>query len=282
MKRLYQISRFGGALAVIAFPLSVSLSQFGLLTAVVSWVFLRVGVAYLHRSAPENGAVRSQPDPFMPFPRVPVLLMAVLIYLVFLLSLFVNAALSDSFLKVIRRGMSEEMRHTDLILAAFWVYAYASGEKQKQDVLRWIKIAAAVTIGAGIVSIFSIYRLGKIPYHMMHGWEAGADARFQHYMATVSVGHFNVHLYLPIGFMNTHLTYAAHLCMLLPLFLFRTMRQAAFFEKSPLAPEARRDVISVIYNIGIVFACGVILILNNGRSAMVGLAAAVVLGLYYY
>ncbi len=261
----FQISQIGGAIACIGFPVSITLSQGGLFIALTAWVVHRIFL---------------REDERLPFEWTPELVIGLSIYGVLFLSLIVNS-FSASSLAVFRKGMNDEVKDAALLAAAFWVFSYTKTDAGRKNVVRWLWIALAILLITGIVSLFSKWRLSKIPYHLAHGWEITAAARFQHHITTILPGKWDLHLYLPIGLMNTHLTYAALLCMLLPVLVLRFIDHTVSQPLITLIRDRPR-LIGFVARFLLLALAGLILAANNGRSAILGLVGALGAAVVYY
>lgn len=262
----FRISQFGGAVACVGFPVSISLSQGGLFLALTAWV--------VHR-------ILLRDDERLRFEWTPELAIGISIYVVLFLSLLVNAFSSASPWAVFRKGMNDEVKDVVLLSAAFWFFSYTATEEGRKDVVRWLWIALAILLITGVVSLFSKWRLSKIPYHLTHGWENTAQARFQHHIATILPGKWDLHLYLPIGLMNTHLTYAALLCMLVPVLALRFIDHTVAQPLVTLLKDRQR-LTGLLIRFFLLALSGLILAANNGRSAILGLVGALGAALVYY
>ena len=267
-KIFFQISTAGGFLAVVFFPVSVSLSQFGLFLAVAGWVLLTA-----HEHFSKNG--NAEKDIWkMPFIFSGTLKAAFGIYAVIFISFMYRYFTEDN--TSINNLFKSEFKDVLLISMALWTVAYASDERGRKRIHRWLIAALIILIVSGLVSIFSKYRLAKIPFHIIHGWEASAQARFQHHAGTMFSGTpFEVHLYIPIGIMNTHLTYAALLSFLLSGVFFWAIHRFITADSFRMKASSLMRMIPFILG-------GIILILNNGRSAIIGFIFSLIAGLYYY
>ena len=130
---------------------------------------------------------------------------------------------------------------------------------------------------SGFFSIFSRYRLSKIPYHLLHGWEGSSLARFQHHVGTFFAdSSLQFHIYMPIGFMNTHLTYAALLAFVLPALLLRVLHP--ILEHPVGAFTKKRNIANMV----LLILAAITLVLNNGRSAILGLLLSLTCGMYFF
>lgn len=271
---LFRVSEAGGAIAIISFPFSVSLSQLGSFLALLGWVASELMVERVRRSFSAQGTLPAAPEEefrlrfYFPYP----LIWIVALYTVLFVSLSVNALLSVDTMGFFKRGMESEMKTGFLFLMALWVLSYGSVAPRRRRLEKWLFASVLITIAAGFASLFSLYRLSKIPYHLTHGWETTAEARYQHTQFVLGP----IPIYLPIGLMNTHLTYAAHVSMMIPFLLFYSMDQ---WLRSPVGFFGKRK--SIIIG-GLLVVATMVLIVNNGRSAIFGLALALVPGLYYF
>ncbi|MCR9144429.1 MAG: O-antigen ligase family protein [bacterium] len=316
LRRLaYKVSVFGGATAIVTFPVSVSLSQGGLALALLGWLLWA-----LQRPKADAGGLAESPgnddgglagdasSERLPFVRHPALLFAALIYGVELVALLINGFESNDFLAFVGRGYRTEVKDVFLVGMAFWTAAYAHSPENRKRLERLFLIALGIMIIAGLISIFSIYRLQKLPYHLTHGWEPGPNARYQHHVGSLFGGSENpLHLYMPIGLMNTHLTYGGILMMLFPVLVFRSLSLLLGPVKSvaPGAagesdtvddgdPGAQNDgagpaaLLRALRNVRpaqwiwplALAAASLIFILNNGRSAIFGMLLATGFGFY--
>ncbi|WP_133124559.1 O-antigen ligase family protein, partial [Leptospira ellisii] len=82
-------------------------------------------------------------------------------------------------------------------------------EKNRTVLKRWIFFSAYLLVATGCISLFTEVRLGKF---VSNGFKYALGDRLQHFSGNVGP----VKLYLPIGMMNTHLTYGGLLGLLLP------------------------------------------------------------------
>jgi len=270
-----RLSVAGGWLAFVGFPVSVSLSQFGLLLAVLGWAW--------RRGSLRNPAVAAATGdaPALAFRGHPVLYAGLILYGVQLLSLLINsagAALAPDdpgALAFFLRGLRTEFKDVLLLAAGFWVYSFGGDRAGRERLERWLWIAIAILLISGAASVFSLYRLSKIPYHLQYGWEAGPDARFQHHLLTFWFGDRPLHMYMPIGLLNTHLTYGGILMLAFPALALRVIDP---FVRDP------RSIFSWNWlgRAALAGGAGLIFLLNNSRSAMLGAVIALLFGLWFF
>ena len=293
----FRISVFGGATAILTFPISISLSQGGLVLALLGWAAWAVqgrkagiqGGQEQSQLSDASDAAGGASASNLPLVRHPALVFAALIYGVELISLLINGFESDDFLGFLSRGYRSELKDFFLVGMAFWTAAYAHSPENRKRLEKLFLIALVILIVSGLVSIFSIYRLQKILYHLTHGWEAGPNARYQHHAGSLFAASANpVHLYMPIGLMNTHLTYGGILMMMFPVLVFRSLSLL-------LGPLQARDggngfrgwldsirsirPAQLIWPLALA-AASLVFILNNGRSAIFGMLLATGVGFY--
>ena len=267
-RRPFQLTQLGGAMVVVGFPFSISLSQLGLFLAIVGWIWW--GVASRNASDLPYDTWR------MPLRLPRELKLGLALYGAILLSLLINALQVESPMAFFKRGFHSEFRDVFLMSMAFWVLAYSNDERGRKNLYRWLKVTLVILIGGGLIAIFSRYRLAKIPWHIVNGWDVSAAVRYQHHAGTFLGGTpLGFHIYMPVGFMGTHLTYAALVCFVFPYLFFRVLD--AFIEK-PRSVFQRQNFIALI----ILGATAMILMLNNGRSALLGMLFAIICGFYYF
>ena len=258
-----RLSGFGGALAVLTCPVSVSLSQAGLMLALLGWAL------------DSALAVRARRPPALRIEWRPALLAALLVFGFELLALIVNATLAASPGERLLRGLRGEFKDVVLLPAAFWAMAWARDPGRRERLLRWFETALWILVISGLASIFSIYRLAKIPAMMMSGWEVGPQARLQHHLGTLFVGERPIHFFMPIGLMNTHLTYAALIMLAFPFLALGVLRNVILSPRDLLRGIGLSR--TVLFGLA-----SIVLVLNNGRSAIFGAIVATLCGLVYF
>ncbi|MBX7057523.1 MAG: O-antigen ligase family protein [Leptospirales bacterium] len=265
-------SDFGGGLAIITYPISVSLSQFGLMLALVAWLV----EALLQRRIPAGGRSDLAEKPPAAAWRSALLATGAAIYSFELLSLMVNSLLAENSLDFFLRGAGTEFKDFWLMGMALWVIDRGLRRDGLRRIESWLQVSVWILVITGFVSIFSKYRLSKIPYHLMHGWAPSAAARYQHLQATLFPDSAAWHgdLFMPIGFQNTHLTFAAMLCLAIPWLLMRCL--------DPLLIEKRPPWKSILLRAAPLPAAILVLALNNGRSALIGLVVVLAMMILFY
>ncbi|HNN58597.1 MAG TPA: O-antigen ligase family protein [Leptospiraceae bacterium] len=241
----------------MSFPVSISLSQAGISFAAIAWI---------------AGIVARSDVPRFPWPRL--LIAGLCIYGLELLSL-IFLSFSGGGLAFIKQGLSREIKDVFLILMAFWVFAFSEDEDRRKTIEKLTYIAIGILIVSGLIGIFSRYRLSNIPYHLMHGWEGNMQARYQHHAGTFLAGTpLMFHIYLPVGFLHSHLTYGALLMMAMPILFLRAMNPIIRYTS-----DSKKQTLIAIMIFG---AACVVFMINNARSAILGTIFVIALTVYYY
>lgn len=117
--------------------------------------------------------------------------------LLFLSSLFHTENHSPFFKKFLKQSESGDFWMLFLFPASFLV---ASREKNQTILKRFLFASAFILILLGCISLFSEVRIGKF---VANGFKYAPGDRLQHFSGTIGP----INLYLPIGMMNTHLTF---------------------------------------------------------------------------
>lgn len=149
----------------------------------------------------------------------------------------------------------------DFLLFSGFILTAGLDRMERESVYRGFKVLLLILIVTGIISIFTKIRLSVIlnqPFKNPSGW-----IYTQHFG---NIG--NTGIYLPIGLMNTHLTFGGLLLFFFPFLLFKTVLS---LKEKFLHPRS-----AVLTFILIVFSA--VFALNNARSAMIGALGAVAIG----
>lgn len=179
------------------------------------------------------------------------------LYLFSALVHFVQSGFSIIYLKSIK---TSEIK--DILLFFGMVLITNIKTEDFGRVQRFIWYSVLVLVITGFLSIFTPYRLGKMVTDLFtptHTW------KFTHHYGNL----MNIGIHLPIGFMNTHLTYGGLLLIYTPFILFQTL--------SHLKKDVHIKTKLFYITIFILFLS--VLVLNNARSAILGSAVAIFIGL---
>ncbi len=222
-------------LSIISCALSVSISQLFLVLAFICFLFVK-------------------PKPQM---QSGILVLLILLYAWQLFSMFYHVVASGFSLSTFLLAWRAELKDIFLV-SAFFVLQGIKKEDQAK-ITKAFQIFAFLILVTGLVSSFSPYRLSRIIsdlYRTSNTWP------FQH--------HYAGFLYLPIGLMNTHLTFGGLLAFVFPYYFFSAYD--SWKVKEALWIRGMR--FSILILISFVF------LLNNARSSMLGVGVSIALGIY--
>lgn len=205
-----------------------------------------------------------------------VLLAACGIFAFQILSLIIHAIQSAAPWTFIRLGFEKETKDVMLLGMAFWVFAVTEATERRDRIFYLLRIATIILIVSGLLALLSKWRLNNIPWHMVHGWEGTAANRYQHHAGTFFAGTpLMFHIYIPVGFLHSHLAFGALLMFVLPVFMFRFL--------DPIV-ETPRDLLkskTALAGVALLLA-SIVFLINNARSAMIGTIFGLGLGLYVF
>lgn len=235
-------SLFSLGLFLLAFPQSVSVSQiFGGLTIATTYPLFFL----------EEESKRTWKRV-----RVPFFLFFGIYILLFVSSLIHADLYSPFFKKFLKQSEFGDFWMLLIFPAAFLV---ASKEKNQTVLKRFLFASASIAILLGCISLFSEVRLGKF---VSNGFKYAPGDRLQHFSGKIGP----IKLYLPIGMMNTHLTFGGLLGLFLPgLFVdwFQSIKK-------------KKNFVLILKTL-LVFAGFIILFFNQSRSVWLGVFVVFVL-----
>ncbi|MFB5651670.1 O-antigen ligase family protein [Leptospira wolffii] len=134
---------------------------------------------------------------------------------------------------------------------------HSSRGENRKLIHRFLWISFCLVLVSGIASVFSEYRLGKF---ISNGFAPAPGDRRQHPAGPL----FGIATYLPIGLMNTHLTYGGLLSLYLPgLFLLLL-----------LSAKERKWKESLVLG-GLVLLASWVFFLNQSKSAWLGVISVI-------
>jgi O-antigen ligase len=240
-----QLSLYTYCLFILTFPFSVTLSQgFAILSA----------LSFLIDSFQKKTISKRIRNRFF--------LVAFLIYASLFLPLLFNF---DKYENPWKSMFREE-------ISDFWMcFVLLTGHylARKEEFLKFFSkfffYSAIFTLVSGLVSIFTPFRLAVF---FQNGFSVPESSRLQHYAGEL----FGFSTYLPVGFMNTHLTFGGILG------LFFIGLTANFFYKLRERPFWRNAIYSMI-----LFLYGFLIFYNQSRSIWIGIVFALfLLGLRFF
>ncbi|TGM98720.1 O-antigen ligase family protein [Leptospira dzoumogneensis] len=135
---------------------------------------------------------------------------------------------------------------------------HSSEEKNRNLIYKYLWISFILVLISGIASVFSEYRLGK---YISNGFTPAPGDRRQHPAGPL----FGLETYLPIGLMNTHLTYGGLISFYIPGLALLVLQK---IKKKDLK-------LAAVFSILLLFAFWVFL-LNQSKSAWLGVLAVTV------
>lgn len=145
-----------------------------------------------------------------------------------------------------------------LLWSAFLVLQGVKTEEEIKKIENAFWILLIVLLVTGLISIFSPIRLARLITDLI---KPSTAWKFTHHYGNL----LGIGLHLPIGLMNTHLTFGGILLLFAPYVFFRFVFSI-------------RDRKEVVFHSLILFAFGVITLLNNARSSMLGALVSILIG----
>lgn len=172
------------------------------------------------------------------------------IYILTLISSLISAETYGPFFKkFIKQSEFGDFWMLFLFPASFLI---ASKEKNQKLLRGFLYASAAISVLLGCISLFSEVRVGKF---VSNGFKYALGDRLQHYSGNIGP----IKLYLPIGMMNTHLTFGGLLGLCLPGLVADWF--AGWNEKKGK---------TFIFKTILIFAGFVVLFFNQSRSIWLG------------
>ncbi|MCX7998924.1 MAG: O-antigen ligase family protein, partial [Leptospiraceae bacterium] len=182
------------------------------------------------------------------------------IFGIYVISLLVNWSFEN-----FQAFFSKQSEFKDILLLSAFLVTHNLSQKEQAQVKKAFSILILVLMITGFVSIFSHVRLSVLLNEMFR--------EVKHWRYTHGYGEiFGISINLPIGLMNTHLTFGGLLMLFAPFIFFRTLQ--SFQQKESVRKK-------FLLTAGLLFFV-IVFILNNARSAMFGTLFAVLFGVYDY
>ncbi|MBM9578664.1 O-antigen ligase family protein [Leptospira sp. 201903070] len=228
-ERLRKITLFLFCASIVTIGVSVSLSQGFLVLAFVASLF----------STKTKG-----------FWKEPVITISLAFFAWYLIDFCIHAVEEENFSIYAKTAFSAELK--DIFLFSGLVVAWNLKKEEFPAVYRALHILFWVLLVTGLVSSFSSVRLSRLISDL---YRESPNWKFTHPMGQIG----NLPLYLPIGLMNTHLTFGGLLQFFFPLPLF-------LFLRSLLDRKWKEVLIKGLVLILFLY----VVFLNNARSSMIG------------
>ncbi|WP_411824808.1 O-antigen ligase family protein [Leptospira sp. 'Mane'] len=236
---LYRIYLLFLSLSIISCAISVSLSQLFLVITFSLFLFL-----------PEKPNFKS-----------PLVLILVCFYSWQFVTLVFHFFESGFEISVISRAFKAEMKDIFLVSAFFCIQGVKKEDIPK--VTKAILIFSIIILVTGIVSVFSPIRLSRLVSDL---FKHSSSWPYQHHYGSLG----GIDIYLPIGLMNTHLTFGGLIAFIFPFY---------FFQVYEVWKNKEKLFLRLLY----AFSFSILLLVflfNNARSAMFGSFTSILLGIY--
>ncbi|EMO15056.1 O-antigen ligase [Leptospira santarosai str. CBC523] len=228
-ERLRKITLFFFCASIVTIGLSVSLSQGFLILAFLTSLF----------SSKTSG-----------FWKEPVILIGILFFGWYLIDFVIHSFREGNFLTYSKIAFRSELK--DIFLFIGLVLAWNLKKEEFPAILKALNVLFWILLITGFVSSFSPVRLSRIVSDL---YRESSNWKFTHPMGRIG----GLSLYLPIGLMNTHLTFGGLLQFFFPLPVFLFLR--SLFDRN--FKRAGIQGIILLTFLYVVF-------LNNARSSMLG------------
>ncbi|EMY62279.1 O-antigen ligase family protein [Leptospira terpstrae] len=235
----YRIYRFFLALSIISCALSVSLSQLFLLLSFVFFLLL-----------PEKPKLKSQ-----------LVKILFLFYLWQIVTVLYHFSASGFDITSIKHAFRDEMK--DIFLVTAFISIQGIKPEDKKYLYKTFFIFALVIVITGFISIFSMTRLSRLISDL---YKTSASWPYQHHYGKIT----NINIYLPIGLMNTHLTFGGLLAFIFPGFVFRLYD--SWYKKESFS--------KISVNAILLLLVATVFLFNNARSSLLGALVSTIFGIY--
>lgn len=229
----YSLSVYTFSGFILTFPLSVTISQS---LAILSSIF------FLIDSYNRKQLFKRLRNPFF--------LASTFIYLALLISFFANIRNYEKPIQALLKGELSDFWMCFVLLTGHYL---SRNEKNLRIFSKSFFISAIITLITGLISILTPFRLAIF---LQNFFQIPENSRMQHYAGEL----FGMSTYLPIGLMNTHLTFGGILGIIFVGLV------ANFFYKIQTRPFYRNLLHSII-----IFLYGFVLFYNQSRSVWVGI-----------
>ncbi len=228
-ERLRKITLFLFCASIVTIGVSVSLSQGFLVLAFLFSLF----------TSKTKG-----------FWKEPAIAIAVAFFAWYLIDFWIHATNEENFSRYAKTAFNAELK--DIFLFSGLIVAWNLKKEEFPAVFRALHILFWVLLITGLVSSFSSVRLSRLISDL---YRESPNWKFTHPMGQIG----KIPLYLPIGLMNTHLTFGGLLQFFfpLPLFLF-------------LKPLLKRNWKEALLQGIILVLFLYVVFLNNARSSIIG------------
>jgi O-antigen ligase len=227
-------------IGIVSCALSVSLSQLFLGLSFVLFLFDRDRRSRFHIT--------------------PLIIIILSFFGIYLLSFIWNYSKNENEMNFFLALRNSEFK--DILLSFGFILTSSLDKSERKKINLAIFTLLGILIITGFLSIFSIYRFSYLInslFREVKTWQ------YQHHYGNIA----NIDIYLPIGFMNTHLTFGGLLLFFTPYMFFNLL------DKWKESIELKKKIVLSIGSL--VFF--IVVQLNNARSSMVGSFFGILFGL---
>ncbi|MDV6235044.1 O-antigen ligase family protein [Leptospira ellisii] len=228
-ERLRKITLFLFCACIVTIGVSVSLSQGFLVLAFLASLF------------------RPKTSGFL---KEPVIVFALLFFGWYFADFLIHAISEKNFFAYAKSAWNAELK--DFFLFSGLIVAWNLRKEEFPSVWKALRILFWILLITGIVASFSPIRLSRLISDL---YRSSPNWKFTHPMGQIA----GIPLYLPIGLMNTHLTFGGLLQFFFPLPTFLFLK--SLFDKDKKG-SVQNGIVLLLF-LYVVF-------LNNARSAMLG------------
>ncbi|MBE7410810.1 MAG: O-antigen ligase family protein [Leptospiraceae bacterium] len=225
-------------LSIISCGLSVSFSQFFL---ALSFIF------YLFDKEKENSII------------TPIYISSLALFGFYILSFMYRYYQLNFEYSYLKKVSSSELK--DIFLFLGFLVIQNIKEEEIPKIKRAFWILFGILVVTGFFSVFTPVRFSRLINDLI---KPSTTWKFTHHYGNI----FGIGIYLPIGLMNTHLTFGGLLLLFTPLSVF------SFFLAAKEKLFSKKTFLYLI----ILCIFGFIFLLNNARSAMIGAIVSIVFG----
>ncbi|XDD47419.1 O-antigen ligase family protein [Leptospira sp. WS39.C2] len=236
---IYRLYRSFLALSIISCALSVSLSQLFLLLSFVFFLFL-------------------DEKPKLSSNIVKILFIFYAWQFVTVLYHFANVGFD---FQSIKHAFRDEMK--DIFLVTAFISVQGIKKEDRTFLYKSFFIFSLVIVFTGFFSIFSMTRLSRLISDL---YKTSSSWPYQHHYGNIG----SLNIYLPIGLMNTHLTFGGLLAFVFPGFVFRLYDE--WYKKTSITKIAINAILLLMVSLVFLF--------NNARSSLLGALVSVLFGFY--
>ncbi|MCE9499938.1 MAG: O-antigen ligase family protein [Leptospira sp.] len=238
---MHKVFIFSLQVSIVSCAVSVSLSQLFLFLSLILYFF-------------DKDRIKLE---FSPLLKASLFLF--ITYLVSFTYQFISQNFNFAYLASARTSELKDI----LLFSGFIIVQNLGSDEEKEKIQKAFLIFLWVVLITGFISCFSPIRLSRLLSDLVR---TSPNWKFTHHYGDV----LGIGFYVPIGLMNTHLTFGGFLLFFTPLVLFRFFSQ---LKKKIFSKESfRYFVISFIFLF--------VVLLNNARSAIMGSIISILFALF--